>query len=85
MSNEEIFVWKDMADLELVQEAEKGFRGQGAPVEMMHRLKNSLVTQQEITPALTERIRKLNVGLVVFTVALLVVGVVQIVLMVVKR
>ncbi len=45
--------WQDWPDHELVDEAQRGLRGQGAVVEMMRRLRDALVAQQWATNRLT--------------------------------
>ncbi len=62
--------WQQMSDDDLVNEADTGLRGQGAPVEMMRRLRNALVDQLESTTRLTKRITWLTYVLVVLTVVI---------------
>ena len=64
--------WQDRTDDNLVEEAQTGLRGQGAVVEMMRRLKNSLVGQQKSTNRLTW-------GIALLTVALLILALIEIV------
>jgi len=64
--------WQDRTDDNLVEEAQTGLRGQGAVVEMMRRLKNSLVEQQKSTNRLTW-------GIALLTVALLILALIEIV------
>lgn len=45
--------WKDRTDEELADEAQVGFRGQGAIVEIARRLREELVRQQRATNWLT--------------------------------
>ena len=56
--------WDKKPDGKLVEEAEIGLHGQGAVVEMMRQLKDSLVEQQKSTNRLTLVIIGLTVALV---------------------
>lgn len=56
---------------QLVEEAQTGMRGQGALTEVMCRLKDSTVEQQQATNRLTQRLVRLTRWLIVLTVAIL--------------
>ena len=45
--------WADRSDADLVTEAQTGLRGQGALVEMMRRLKDTLDKQNRVNTSLT--------------------------------
>jgi len=45
--------WPDRPDADLVTEAQTGLRGQGALVEMMRRLKDTLDRQNRVNTCLT--------------------------------
>ena len=45
--------WADRSDADLVTEAQTGLRGQGALVEMMRRLKDTLDKQNRVNTCLT--------------------------------
>jgi len=57
-------------DIELSDEAQTGLRGQGAVVEMMRRLKDSIIEQVRST-------NRLNMALLWFTIAIFVLAAVQ--------
>ena len=60
----------DARDAELVELGGAPEAGQMASVEMMRRLKRTIADQQASTNALNERIRRLNLWLLVVTVAI---------------
>lgn len=66
--------FKRAKDNELVDEAQTGLRGQGAVVEAMNRLKNSVVKQSEST-------NKLNKRLLHFTIAIFALTALQVLLL----
>ncbi len=55
---------------ELASRAERGIAGQGAIVEIVGELIEALETQQQSTNKLTDRIRRLNVWLLLVTVVI---------------
>lgn len=64
-------------DNELIDEAQTGMRGQGAVVEAMNRLKDSVTEQSGST-------NKLNARLLYFTIAIFVLTALQVVILVVQ-
>jgi len=68
-------MWENRTDEQLAQEADAGLRGQGAVVETMHRLRETLVEQQKSTNCLTWVILGCTVALVFLTCVLVFVAV----------
>jgi hypothetical protein len=64
MSGEET-PWANRLDADLVTEAQTGLRGQGALVEMMRRLKDTLDKQNRVNTCLTYTI----IGLMIVQIA----------------
>ena len=62
--------FEKVSDRELAEEAQTGLRGQGAVVEMMRRLKNTIVEQTRST-------NRLNKFLLWFTIAITLLTAVQ--------
>lgn len=69
--------FKKAEDNELVDEAQTGMRGQGAVVEAMNRLKDSVIEQSEST-------NKLNTRLLYFTIAIFVLTALQLFILIVQ-
>ena len=78
MSQEEF--WKGISDEGLLTWAASPATGQAtqAIAGALVRLKNAVVEQQESTNRLTEKIRRLNVGLLWFTVAVFILTAAQV-------
>jgi hypothetical protein len=70
--------WQRKEDDELIREAQIGLSGQGAVVEMMRRLRDSLLRQQQATDRLSKWMLWLTIATVMLAIVEAIAAVLQI-------
>lgn len=69
--------FEEESDHDLAIQADSGLRGQGSLVEMMRRLKDSLLEQAKTTNKLNTRLYWLTVAIFLFTAGMFFLGLIQ--------
>ncbi len=65
-------------DNQLTHDADAGLRGQGSIVEMMRRLKNSVIELEKSTSRQQKKMTYLTIAVVFLTVVMVIIGIIQI-------